>query len=181
VSGIDALDIEVVQAVPEDAEAIRMIEGLSDATRRLLDHDLAAADRCCLVARLGAGAGGPDGVDEREDGAVAGAVDGGVIGFAAGIMQLQDAHVIDLAVAPAARRRGIGRRLLLALLGQVRARGATAATLEVRPSNDGSRALYGQLGFVEEGRRPRYYPDGEDALLLWLRDLSDVPDPVEVG
>jgi [ribosomal protein S18]-alanine N-acetyltransferase len=163
VNRIDALDIEVVPAVPADAEAIRRIEGLSDATRRLLEHDLAAPDRCCLVARAGT------------------RVEGGVVGFAAAIMQLEDAHVLDVAVTPAARRRGIGRRLVTALLAQVRGRGATAATLEVRPSNDGSRALYGQLGFVEEGRRPRYYPDGEDALLLWRRDLADVPDQAEVG
>jgi ribosomal-protein-alanine acetyltransferase len=176
VRGVDASDIEVVPAVPADAEAIRGVEGLSDATHRLLDHDLAAPDRCCLVARIRANVGRPNGAA-----GAGGAVDGGVVGFAAAIMQLEDAHVLDVAVRPAARRRGIGRRLVTSLLAQVRTRGATAATLEVRPSNGGSRALYGQLGFVEEGRRPRYYPDGEDALLLWLHDLSDVPDPAEVG
>jgi ribosomal-protein-alanine acetyltransferase len=159
-------DIEVVPALATDADAIRALDGLSDSTRRLLDHDLVAPDRCCLVARL-VGQGTP--------------TTGEVVGFASALLQLEDAHVLDIAVASGVRRRGIGRRLLRTLVARVRGRGATAVTLEVRPSNDASRPLYEQLGFVEEGRRPRYYPDGEDALLLWLRDLDAVADLTEVG
>jgi [ribosomal protein S18]-alanine N-acetyltransferase len=143
-------------ATPADAPAIQAIEGLSASTLRLLDHDLALADRRCLVATA------------DPDGRV-------VAGYAAAILQDTDAHVIDIAVAPAARRQGIGRQLLEALVDAVLAAGARAVTLEVRASNLGSQALYRQAGFVDEGRRPGYYPDGEDALIWWLRpDVEEV-------
>jgi ribosomal-protein-alanine N-acetyltransferase len=78
-------------------------------------------------------------------------------------------HILNLAVAPAHRRRGIARRLLAEGLAQARELGAELAWLEVRPSNAPARALYASLGFKEVGRRPRYYDDThEDALLLTL-------------
>jgi ribosomal-protein-alanine N-acetyltransferase len=78
-------------------------------------------------------------------------------------------HILNLAVHPAHRRRGIARRLLAEGLGQARALGAELAWLEVRPSNLAARALYETFGFKEVGRRPHYYDDTyEDALLLTL-------------
>jgi ribosomal-protein-alanine N-acetyltransferase len=47
-------------------------------------------------------------------------------------------------------------------------RGAERATLEVADSNGAALALYGRLGFQRAGRRPAYYRNGEDALILWL-------------
>jgi ribosomal-protein-alanine acetyltransferase len=143
------VDVEVVAAEPHDADAIRTLPGLGDSTRRLLDLDLVRDDRCCLVACTG---------------------DGELVGFAMGLVQLDEAHVLDLAVATSHRRHGVGTVLLQALLEQVRTRGAGAVTLEVRRSNDAALALYRRVGFAVEGERPRYYPDGEDALLMWRRD-----------
>jgi len=78
--------------------------------------------------------------------------------------------VLDLLyvyVAPANRRLGIGQFLLEWLLMYASTEGAGAAViLEVRPSNVAALALYKQLGFVEVGRRKRYYGNGEDALVL---------------
>jgi ribosomal protein S18 acetylase RimI-like enzyme len=48
------------------------------------------------------------------------------------------------------------------------AAGAEVVHLEVRASNEAARRFYGELGFDEVGARPRYYPDGEDAVLLSL-------------
>lgn len=74
-------------------------------------------------------------------------------------------HVMNIAVRPDNRRRGLARRLLLtALSGHPDAR---AVYLEVRPSNAPARALYESLGFSLAGRRPRYYGD-EDALIMRL-------------
>ncbi len=76
-------------------------------------------------------------------------------------------HILNLAVAPRHRRRGVGRELLTAGLKLARELGATVAWLEVRPSNAPALNLYHSFGFREAGRRPRYYDDtGEDAILL---------------
>jgi len=76
-------------------------------------------------------------------------------------------HILNLAVHPERRRRGIARALLTEALSQARDRGAAMAWLEVRPSNTPALNLYASLGFQEVGRRPRYYEDTqEDAILL---------------
>jgi [ribosomal protein S18]-alanine N-acetyltransferase len=75
-------------------------------------------------------------------------------------------HVMNIAVEPERRRRGIGGALLGALLDRV---GADARiTLEVRRSNTGAVALYERFGFRSAGVRRRYYADnGEDAVIMW--------------
>lgn len=76
-------------------------------------------------------------------------------------------HLMNLAVHPAHRRRGLARSLLQEALVQARSRDVAVAWLEVRPSNTAALALYQSFGFQEIGRRPGYYRDsGEDALLL---------------
>ena len=78
-----------------------------------------------------------------------------------------EGEIANLAVAPSARRHGIGAALLDASLGEARRRGVKQVYLEVRESNAAARALYERRGFSVVGRRKRYYrhPD-EDALLL---------------
>jgi len=92
-------------------------------------------------------------------------------------------HVMNIAVAPEHRRRGIARRLLGDLFE--RAGGDHARyTLEVRRSNTEAIALYESEGFRVAGLRRRYYQDnGEDALIMWRTPatltgtLDDVPNP----
>ncbi|MBM4300398.1 MAG: ribosomal-protein-alanine N-acetyltransferase [Deltaproteobacteria bacterium] len=82
---------------------------------------------------------------------------------------LDEMHILNLAVHPKHRRRGLARRLLAEGLAQARTLGAELAWLEVRTSNLAAQALYKSFGFREVGRRPRYYDDTrEDALLLTL-------------
>jgi [ribosomal protein S18]-alanine N-acetyltransferase len=137
-------------AEPGDADAIRGLDGLAPASGRLLRHDLTTPDRCCLVATLGAE----------------------LAGYAAATVQGDEAQVLDVVVAPERRGRGVGHRLLAALLAASEHRGAPAVSLEVAVSNRAARALYRRHGFVVEGRRPRYYPDGQDALILWRRPTA---------
>ena len=75
-------------------------------------------------------------------------------------------HVMNIAVDPVWRRRGIAVSLMQRLLEKA---GVDAPyTLEVRPSNAPAIALYERLGFHAAGMRPRYYRDtGEDALIMW--------------
>jgi len=85
---------------------------------------------------------------------------------------VDEAHFTNVAVHPARRRLGVGRRLLTALLEKARAEGCTSATLEVRPSNAAALGLYGSEGFSAAAMRPNYYSDdGEDALIMWKRPL----------
>ena len=79
----------------------------------------------------------------------------------------EDVAEIDmLAVHPSARRTGLGKQLLDAWEADVRTRGAVKVWLDVRPSNEAALRLYQGAGYRSTGRRPRYYHDGEDALLL---------------
>ncbi|MFI5330812.1 MAG: ribosomal protein S18-alanine N-acetyltransferase [Desulfobaccales bacterium] len=81
----------------------------------------------------------------------------------------EEMHLLNLAVHPEQRRRGIARVLLSHALERSRNLGATVAWLEVRPSNASARALYKSFGFKEVGLRPGYYDDTkEDAILLAL-------------
>ena len=96
-----------------------------------------------------------------------------VIGFAGIWLMVDEAHVTTFAVDPAWRRRGVGERLLLALLDVSVARRAREATLEVRLSNMAARRLYEKYGFRPVGIRPRYYSDnGEDALIMTTDPLE---------
>ena len=91
-----------------------------------------------------------------------------VVGVGSLWMAPDDAHISSLAVAGEARRQGHGRRLVTALVALAGSLGAEAVTLEVRASNGAARALYGGCGFEEVGERRRYYPDGEDAVIMTL-------------
>jgi N6-L-threonylcarbamoyladenine synthase len=80
-----------------------------------------------------------------------------------------DGDIQTIAVAPSARRRGLGRMLVLALVEVARDRGARQVFLEVRADNPDARALYDSLGFEEIAVRPNYYqPDGVDAQVMRL-------------
>jgi ribosomal-protein-alanine N-acetyltransferase len=75
-------------------------------------------------------------------------------------------HLMNIAVDPSHRKRGIGSALLAQMVE--RAGPDEQYTLEVRPSNAQAITLYERLGFRAAGRRPRYYRDnGEDALIMW--------------
>jgi ribosomal-protein-alanine N-acetyltransferase len=75
-------------------------------------------------------------------------------------------HLMNIAVEPALRRRGIARALIDAMIERA---GVDANfTLEVRVSNAPAIALYESYGFRGVGTRRRYYADtGEDAIIMW--------------
>ena len=76
-----------------------------------------------------------------------------------------EAEILTLAVAPAARGRGLGRALVTAAARHAVAMGANAFFLEVEEGNAPALALYAGLGFLQVGRRSGYY-EGRDARLL---------------
>jgi len=94
---------------------------------------------------------------------------------------LEEAHITLLAVAPEHRQRGLGKFVLQSLLGEAGRRKLERATLEVRASNAIAIQLYDQFGFQVAGRRKRYYPDQEDALILWQNNLTSRWQTVDNG
>lgn len=90
-----------------------------------------------------------------------------IVGYGGLMFAADDAHVMNVGVAPSAQRRGIARRLLAELLQQAVDGGSVNATLEVRSSNAPALALYERFGFSDAGTRPGYYQDGEDARIMW--------------
>lgn len=87
-------------------------------------------------------------------------------GFLLGRTVLDEAELLTLAVAPAARRRGIGGALLTGFETEAQARGATTAFLEVASDNAAAQALYAGAGWQNAGCRRDYYGDGIDALVM---------------
>ncbi len=91
-------------------------------------------------------------------------------GFLIGRAVAGEAEILTLAVDPAFRRHGIGKRLVKGFLEQAENRGATAAFLEVSAQNQAAISLYLRAGFAQAGLRRDYYtaPDGvlTDALVL---------------
>jgi ribosomal-protein-alanine N-acetyltransferase len=77
-----------------------------------------------------------------------------------------EAEILTIAVAPAARRLGHGRRLITAACLAAARAGARMMFLEVSAANDAARELYARGGFACVGRRARYYRDKADALML---------------
>ena len=100
---------------------------------------------------------------------------GDVVGFCSFWRVLDELHINNLAVTPAARGRGAGTALLRYVLREGVRLGAHRATLEVRRSNTAAQRLYARLGFSVAGVRRAYYSNPiEDALVLWREDLSGV-------
>ncbi len=146
----NAAELTLRTARLEDLDAIWAIETAvfaSDAwSRSALQDELTGDHRRYLVAEDAAG----------EVRAYAGVQ---VVG--------SEADVQTIAVAPEHRGRGHGRRLMLALMAEARARGARELFLEVRADNPVAHGLYLALGFTDLGVRPQYYqPDGVDAIVM---------------
>ena len=96
---------------------------------------------------------------------------GAIVGFSLMRAVVDEAELLLVAVAPLARRHGVGKRLIAQFIDQARQRGAQRLHLEVRDGNDAV-ALYRAAGFEAAGRRREYYrgPDGVryDAITLVL-------------
>lgn len=92
--------------------------------------------------------------------------EGRVYGYVCLMSLFEEAQILNVAVAPDSRGRGIARRLLEHAIGIAQEKGAEFMALEVRASNSPAIALYRQLGFTEVGVRARYYDSIEDAILM---------------
>jgi len=86
------------------------------------------------------------------------------------IVSGDEVQISNIAVHPNYRRQGIAQRLIEEAVRLGCERGASSVCLEVRESNTTARSFYAKLGFIEVGRRPRYYTNPvEDALILRMK------------
>lgn len=93
--------------------------------------------------------------------------DGAVVGYIGSQSVPPESDVMNVAVHPEHRRKGIAQLLILALCDALKAAGNTSLTLEVRAGNSPAIALYEKLGFSKVGLRKNYYRNPrEDALIL---------------
>lgn len=150
---------------PEDLARVAEIERsgfahpwTEDLLRRELDH---AWSMTLLAVEAVADRPAPAAARAREV----------ILGFIVFWLVHDEVHVLNVAVDPQARRRGVGRALMLEAAAEGRRRGARLATLEVRRSNHPAIELYLALGYRQIGIRPNYYAEeGEDAIVM-LADL----------
>lgn len=95
-----------------------------------------------------------------------------ILGYTCWWLVADECHITNFAVAPFARRRGVGDFLLKKLLEDARCLGARRATLEARIGNEAGIALYTRNGFTSIAIRKQYYPDNrEDALVMWKEEI----------
>ena len=139
--------------VPDDAAAVEIVERASFPvpwSREAFWREASNENTCYLLALDGEA----------------------VIGYAGCWILSGEAQITNIAILPAYRGRGVGTELFGAAIAAAKARGATAMTLEVRPSNTAALALYAHFGFREAGVRRGYYSDnGEDAIIMWNTSL----------
>ncbi len=143
------LVIEPVTA--DDLDAIHAIESASFPSpwrREFFASELVADWRFNLVARR----------------------DGVVIAYLFAMWLFDELHVNKIAVIEGERRKGIADVLMARCLEFARSHDVRTITLEVRQSNSGAQEFYRHLGFESSYIRPRYYPDGEAAVVM-TRDV----------
>jgi ribosomal-protein-alanine N-acetyltransferase len=96
--------------------------------------------------------------------------DGALAGYFLLMEVVDEAHLLDVAVAPGRQGTGLGRYLLDKVAARARGMGVLSVLLEVRPSNERALDVYRRYGYVEIGRRRAYYPayqgQREDAIVM---------------
>ncbi len=105
----------------------------------------------------------------------------GALGYAHVRAVVDEAELLNVAVDPRGRRRGLGRRLLEAAQGAARSGGAERMFLEVRADNEAAIALYRACRWEQVGIRKRYYSeDGADAIVMSIDLVEAGVEPLEI-
>jgi ribosomal-protein-alanine N-acetyltransferase len=139
--------IEIVPATRADVDAVHRIEEESFPApwrREFFAGEILSERRLNLVAKK----------------------DGRVIGYVFAMWVFDEMHVNKIAVTASERRHGIADRLMERCFEFARTHDITSISLEVRRSNSGAQEFYRHLDFESSHLRPRYYPDGEAAVVM---------------
>ena len=101
------------------------------------------------------------------------ALDGGTVAGYVGSQSVgEEADVMNVAVHPDYRRRGIGRELVTELINALKEKGVYSLALEVRASNAPAIALYEQMGFAQVGVRPNYYRNPKENAWIMRKEWT---------
>lgn len=142
------LDLLVIEAATRsDVEAIHEIEDASFPApwrREFFLSELAADGRFNIVAKL----------------------NGSIVGYLFAMWIFDEMHVNKIAVTAVSRRMGIADALMARCFEFARTHAVQTISLEVRKSNRGAQEFYRHLDFESSYLRPRYYPDGEAAVVM---------------
>ena len=112
-------------------------------------------------------------VESDEDTITISFLGGQVVAYGGIWVILEDSHITTIAVHPDRRGLKLGEEMLIKLLDEAIAQGASWITLEVRESNDVAQKLYRKYGFTTVSTRRGYYSDnGENALVMWAGNLK---------
>ena len=95
-----------------------------------------------------------------------------VVGYVGSQSSVDETDIMNIAVHPDWRRRGIAESLIENLIAELKKRGSHALMLEVRVSNDGAIALYEKLGFHQVGCRKNYYRNPKEDALILRKELA---------
>lgn len=166
--GSPSVVIERLLPVPADLEAVDAIAHVSFSELGFsAEKELERPWARVWVARERPGASAVGAVGASAEGAVSGS--SAPLAFLVGWHVADEIHILNVATAPAARRRGLGTALMGVALEYAAQNRVRLLLLEVRASNADARRLYQKLGFVVTGVRAAYYADnGEDAIEMML-------------
>ncbi len=140
-------DVEIRIATPTDVDEVHALETRAFPApwrRDFFESELRASGRFNLVARRG----------------------GALIGYLFSMWFFDEMHVNKIAVEERERRKGIAAELMDKCIRFARANRINSISLEVRKSNSGAQEFYKTLDFAPSYTRPRYYPDGEAAVVM---------------
>jgi len=140
-------DIEIRIATPADVDEVHTLEMRAFPApwrRDFFESELRASGRFNLIARR----------------------HGTLIGYLFSMWFFDEMHVNKIAVEQGERRKGIAAELMDKCIRFARANRINSISLEVRKSNSGAQEFYKTLDFAASYTRPRYYPDGEAAVVM---------------
>jgi ribosomal-protein-alanine N-acetyltransferase len=143
-------EIEIRAARESDLDAVHRLERTCFPVpwrKEFFASELQQSGRVCLVATR----------------------HGQLVGYVFAMTIVDEMHINKIAVSPAERRRGIAVALMHLCIDAALERDVTLLSLEVRQSNEGAQHFYRHLDFEPSYVRPRYYPDGEAAVVMTRR------------
>jgi [ribosomal protein S18]-alanine N-acetyltransferase len=154
--------VELRDAIARDLTRITEIERMAYSTPwslKSFERELTLPFSRTLVASLSATKLMPEVASDNA----------GLVGFLCRWLVADECHILNIAVDPEYRRRGVGFFLLETTIAEASSKQASCVTLEVRRANFAARQLYRKLKFEERRLRRHYYGPGEDAIVMELQ------------